>query len=50
MTTEVLQQVPEDHLPKKPLAISFRWLLGVYAIIPICLFLQLADSQFWVGS
>ncbi|MDP7537701.1 MAG: hypothetical protein QF470_07765 [Methylococcales bacterium] len=49
MTTEVLQQVPQAHLPEKPLAISFRWLLGVYAIIPICLLLQLVDSQFWGG-
>ncbi|HIO12979.1 MAG TPA: hypothetical protein EYN13_05420, partial [Methylococcales bacterium] len=49
MATEVLQQVPEDNIQKKPLAISFRLLLGVYAIIPICLLLQLADSQLWEG-
>ena len=37
------QDIP-DH---KPLAISFRLLLGLYAIIPLCLWLQLFDSWFW---
>lgn len=49
MVSEVLEQVPEDKIPKKPLAISFRLLLGVYAIIPVCLLLQLLDSQLWDG-
>ncbi len=31
------------------LAISFRLLLSLYAIIPICLSLQWADSWFWQG-
>lgn len=32
-----------------PLAISFRLLFSLYAIIPICLSLQWADSWFWQG-
>ncbi|MGR9054001.1 MAG: hypothetical protein ACU84J_15260 [Gammaproteobacteria bacterium] len=31
------------------LAVSFRVLLGLYSIIPICLLLQGADSLFWQG-
>lgn len=39
-----------SSLPQAPeLAVSFRWLLGLYAIIPICLLLQWADTWFWRG-
>jgi len=31
------------------LSISFKWLLGLYAIIPVCLALQLIDMSFWQG-
>jgi hypothetical protein len=34
--------------PKK-LAVSFRLLLSLYSIIPICLALQLIDNEFWQG-
>ena len=33
----------------KQLAVSFRLLLGLYAIIPLCLLLQLCDVWFWQG-
>jgi len=29
--------------------VSFKWLLGLYAIIPVCLSLQLADGWLWQG-
>jgi len=29
------------------LSISFKWLLALYAIIPLCLVLQLMDANFW---
>jgi len=39
-----------SSLPPTPeLAVSFRWLLGLYAIIPACLLLQWADAGFWHG-
>ncbi len=31
------------------LSISFKWLLALYAIIPLCLVLQLIDASFWQG-
>ena len=31
------------------LSISFKWLLALYAIIPLCLALQLIDASFWQG-
>ncbi|MCK5431239.1 MAG: hypothetical protein KAJ03_00775, partial [Gammaproteobacteria bacterium] len=31
----------------KKLAVSFRLLLGLYSIIPVCLVLQVLDSQLW---
>jgi hypothetical protein len=31
------------------LSISFKWLLALYAIIPLCLALQLIDESFWQG-
>jgi hypothetical protein len=31
----------------KPLAVSFRLLLGLYLIIPVCLILHLSDTLFW---
>jgi hypothetical protein len=39
------QQIPDD----KKLTVSFRLLLGLYAIIPLCLLLQLFDGWFWQG-
>ncbi len=33
-----------------PLAVSFRLLLGLYLIIPLCLFLQWLDQFFWQGQ
>jgi hypothetical protein len=36
-----------QSLTDQPLAVSFRLLLGLYAIIPICILLQLADRFFW---
>jgi len=38
-----------SRLETPQLAISFRLLLSLYAIIPICLGLQWADSVFWQG-
>ncbi len=34
---------------RTPLAVSFKVLLGLYAIIPLCLFLYWLDSSFWDG-
>ena len=31
------------------LSISFKWLLALYTIIPLCLTLQLIDAHFWQG-
>ncbi len=31
------------------LSISFKWLLALYAIIPLCLALQVIDANFWQG-
>ena len=31
------------------LSISFKWLLALYAIIPLCLALQVIDVSFWQG-
>lgn len=42
-----LQQFPQVT-PK--LVVSFRWLLALYAIIPLCLLLQLLDLSFWQGG
>ena len=43
------QVLPLQNMPQqtKPLMVSFRLLLGLYAIIPLCLLLQLLDSVFW---
>ncbi|MBL6986200.1 MAG: hypothetical protein ISR72_03980 [Methylobacter sp.] len=41
-----VQAMPNDN----QLAISFRLLLGLYAIIPLCLLLQLFDGWFWNGA
>jgi len=43
--TIAIQGLPDE----KTLSISFRWLLGLYTIIPFCLFLQLFDGWFWQG-
>jgi hypothetical protein len=34
---------------ERKLNVSFRVLLGLYAIIPLCLMLQMADGWFWHG-
>jgi len=44
-TTVSAQDIPNDS----PLTVSFRLLLGLYAIIPLCLLLQLFDAWFWHG-
>jgi len=31
------------------LTVSFRLLLGLYSIIPLCLMLQMVDGWFWHG-
>lgn len=49
MVTQAIQPLTEDTAPEKPMAISFRLLLGIYAIIPLCLALQLVDSYLWDG-
>lgn len=36
-----------DSLCEHKLAVSFRLLLGLYGIIPVCIILQLFDSWFW---
>ena len=39
------QAVSDEH----KLSVSFRVLLGLYSIIPLCLMLQMADDWFWHG-
>jgi hypothetical protein len=48
MSAQVLsiQELPQT----RKLAVSFRLLLGLYAIIPLCLLLQSLDSWFWHGA
>lgn len=41
-----IQELPET----RKLAVSFRLLLGLYAIIPLCVLLQLMDSWWWQGA
>ena len=45
--------IHQDHSTDKEkremLAVSFRLLLGLYSIIPICLVLQLIDRYYWGG-
>lgn len=36
-----------DFSDAPPLAVSFKLLLGLYAIIPVCLLLRFFDSWFW---
>lgn len=40
----------QNTASEKQLSLSFRWLLGLYAIIPLCLSLQLIDRWFWHGA
>ncbi len=40
----------QDRPTENQLTVSFRVLLGLYAIIPICLLLQLFDGWFWQGA
>jgi hypothetical protein len=39
------QDLPND----RKMTVSFRLLLGLYSIIPLCLALQLFDNRFWHG-
>ncbi|MDI1229975.1 MAG: hypothetical protein PSU93_02365 [Methylobacter sp.] len=39
----------QDSSDDNQMVISFRLLLGLYAIIPLCLLLQLFDGWFWNG-
>ncbi|GAB4253862.1 MAG: hypothetical protein Kow0065_00280 [Methylomicrobium sp.] len=39
-----------DRVSDENLTVSFRVLLSLYAIIPVCLLLQWADHQFWQQS
>ena len=39
------QGLADEH----KLSVSFRWLLGLYSIIPLCLALHLVDGWFWQG-
>lgn len=42
------QLISAQDFPKQnPLAVSFRLILGLYAIIPACLLLRLFDGWFW---
>jgi hypothetical protein len=44
------QIITAQDLPdERKLTVSFRLLLGLYAIIPLCLALQMADAGFWHG-
>ena len=38
-----------EHSTDKKLLVSFRLLLALYSIIPLCLLLQIFDSSFWNG-
>ena len=38
-----------EDVSSKKLAVSFRLILGLYGIIPLCLFLQWLDGCFWDG-
>jgi hypothetical protein len=42
-----MQELP---LEARKIAVSFRLLLGLYVIIPLCMLLQLLDSWFWQGA
>ncbi len=39
----------QDFSNENQLAVSFKLLLGLYSIIPVCLLLQLFDGWFWHG-
>ncbi len=39
----------QDLTDERKLTVSFKLLLGLYAIIPLCLALQLSDNWFWHG-
>ncbi len=51
MSAHILQsfQSVESGVQKKQLAVSFRLLLSLYAVIPICLAIQLLDQWFLGG-
>lgn len=45
------QTLPIQELPEvRKLAVSFRLLLGLYAIIPLCVLLYFLDTWFWYGA
>jgi hypothetical protein len=39
----------QDSPIENQVTVSFRLLLGLYAIIPFCILLQLFDGWFWQG-
>jgi len=45
MSAHSLSSADRPEMPQ--LRVSFRWLLALYAIIPLCLGLQFADNLFW---
>lgn len=47
MTSQTVQT--DSFQTENKLAVSFRLLLGLYSIIPVCLLLQVFDSQLWGG-
>ena len=46
MVTQMIQEGPSAGAVKPSISISFRFLLGIYSIIPICLLIQFFDTYF----
>lgn len=44
-----IQDFPQEKT-RPDMSVSFRLLLGLYAIIPLCLLLQALDTWFWQGT
>jgi hypothetical protein len=49
MVARAIPSISVNTAPENPVTISFRLLLAIYAIIPLCLALQLVDSAIWGG-
>lgn len=49
MVATAVKPITQDAVPENPIAISFRLLLAIYAIIPLCLVLQFVDTLIWNG-
>ena len=49
MVVRAISPTSEVVAPENPVTISFRLLLAIYAIIPLCLLLQVLDSTVWGG-